>query len=218
MSKLAKFLILALTLIFSTPSVAAFAESEASNSTKLAVGDQWTYQETNDLTGTATSMLTITVTEVASKDFTVRVSAPNTNASYIMVFDDDWNARVQDQAKFNPHDGTGIPHDPKIGTTWRTLFSWQDLAKGMDGKGTATGQCTRNESVTTQIGTFATLKCVVTVRAKSRNGGPVVREDEITTWYAPTTRRWAKREFTTKIRGRVSEKRTQEIVSFDLKH
>ena len=184
---------------------------------KIKVGDEWTYLETNDITGTPNGQLLMTVNEISDKEFTVRVSIPNNNNSYLLIFDNDWNAKQQGQVKFTPNDGRGAPHDAKVGSTWDTKYVWQDLSKGAGGKGESKGKCIANEQIANEAGTFDTLKCEVVITTKPPGGGAATTETTITTWFAPKTLRWAKRQFVTKERGHLSESRTQELVSYDLK-
>jgi hypothetical protein len=105
----------------------------------------------------------MTVTETTDKELTLRVASPNGKSGYLIIFDNDWNAKQQAQTKYTPSDGRGAPQEAKIGTAWNTNFTWQNLDKGGGGKGQANGKCLGNEQVTTQAGTFDTLKCVVTI-------------------------------------------------------
>ncbi len=184
---------------------------------KIQIGDQWTYDETNDITGAPNGRLLMTVTETGDKDFTVHIGSPNNNGGYLIIFDYDWNAKEQAQTKMTPHDGRGAPHDAKVGTSWNTNFTWKDMNKGGGGKGQATGKCVSDEKLEVQAGTFDTLKCVTVIKIKPPGGGPAVTETEITTWFAPQTLRWARRKFVTRERGHVSESRTHELIAYELK-
>jgi len=184
---------------------------------KIQVGDHWTYQDTDDIAGTPRAKLTMTVTESADKNFTVRVSGPNGGSGYLIVFDSDLNALEQGPTKFTPNDGRGAPHDAKAGSTWKTNYTWKDTVKGGGGKGQAEGKCMSNEQMTTPAGTFDTLKCYVAIKVKPPGGGPTVAESDITTWFAPKTLRWAKRSFVMKMNGHVSESYSHELVEYELK-
>lgn len=184
---------------------------------KIRVGDIWTYKETDDIESTARPNLVFAVTEATDKQFTVRVRAVNAAAGNLIVFDYDWNAIQQGSTVYTPNDGRGAPGNADVGSEWKSAFKWKALNAGGGGRGEATGRCSAKEQIETEAGTFDVLKCVNIIKVKPPNGAGVVTETEITTWYAPKTLRWAKRTFVTKVGGHVTESKTQELISFELK-
>jgi len=184
---------------------------------KVHVGDIWTYKETDDIESTAHPNLVMAVTEATDKQFTVRVRAANATGGNLIVFDYDWNAIQQGSIVYAPNDGRGAPSNADVGSEWKSTFKWKALNAGGGGRGEATGKCLAKEQIETGAGTFDALKCVNVIKVKPPSGAGVATETEITTWYAPKTLRWAKRTFVTKIGGHVTESKTQELLSFELK-
>jgi len=201
-------------LLFMTHAVAAETQPPV---VKIRVGDIWTYKETDDIESAAHPNLVFAVTEATDKQFTVRVRAVNAAAGYLIVFDYDWNAIQQGATVYTPNDGRGAPGNADVGSEWRSAFKWKTLNAGGGGRGEATGKCLAREQIETGAGTFDALKCVNVVKVKPPNGAGVATETEITTWYVPKTLRWARRTFVTKFGGHVTESRTQELLSFELK-
>lgn len=189
--------------------------AEDSDAPKIKVGDKWVYQETDVITNTPTHRLTWVVTEALDKTYTVNVTSSNGN-SIVDVYDFNQNAMQFGQYTYTPNDGTGVLDKTKPGASWRHSFTWRDTDKGVGGKSETDGKCTANESVTVPAGTFDALKCITIIKMHAPNGGPLIWETTITSWYSPKTIHWIKRLTEFRNHGHLATNKMQELTDYHL--
>jgi hypothetical protein len=73
-----------------SPSVLT-AQSPAPADSPVQVGDRWTYDQRDEITGLPTVTFTHTVTEVSPAEFVMRVTTQGKTGSSIRIYDHDWN-------------------------------------------------------------------------------------------------------------------------------
>jgi hypothetical protein len=70
------------------------------------VGDHWTYEIRDDITGDLKSTFTTTITDVSTADISIRdTTVGNSNFGYAS-YDRSWNRISNDTWRFTPSDGT----------------------------------------------------------------------------------------------------------------
>jgi hypothetical protein len=178
------------------------------------LGDHWTYEFRDDISGDVKSVLTHTVTDVTDSQIGVRiVRIGNANSGY-QTFDRSWNLINSGGWHYRPNDGTGIRMPLVAGKTWS--FKTADLAStaGFSGKRSGTSKVVAQESVTTPAGTFDTFKIETSFQIQNANDPTKKVQAVAQTWYAPAINHWVKRSFVSRSDGRVREKSTVELVEY----
>jgi hypothetical protein len=100
----------------SSPAVETPASPEPMEDARL--GDHWTYELRDDITGEIKSTITNTVTDVSDSEISTRSALlGNPNSGY-QTYDRSWNLISNGIWRYTPNDGTGIRTPLAVGKTW----------------------------------------------------------------------------------------------------
>ena len=178
------------------------------------VGDHWTYEIRDDITGDLKSTFT-TTTDVSTADISIRdTTVGNSNFGYAS-YDRSWNRISNDTWRFTPSDGMGIRSPLAVGKTWSVKASDLLSTKGLTWKRSVTSKAVAKESVTTRAGTFDTYKIEASVELQNTNDPTKKFLDVRQTWYAPAIDHWVKQTFVMRSDGRVRSKTSMELIEYD---
>ncbi len=181
------------------------------------VGDHWTYDVRDEITGTITATRTNVVTEVTAKDISTRVDIVGKPEPGQIVYDRSWNVTLSGQWKYSPNDGAGIQMPLTVGKIWNFQANETNVSNGYiwnrSGKSKVVGQ----ETVTTRAGTFDTFK-IETLLSRKNVKDPT-RKGEVTTvtWYAPAIDHWVKRTFVSRVDSHLLVNNTIELTEYGRK-
>src|SRR5579872_6444134 len=100
--------------------VVAQSPDDAGNS--VHVGDQWTYERKDEITGNVIRRFTATVTEISPKEIVTHLSSGETGAGGLVVFDFGWNRTKNGGLEYQPHDANGVELPLAVGKGWRLQF------------------------------------------------------------------------------------------------
>jgi len=196
----------------SSPAVEPGNSPEAMEDTQL--GDHWTYELRDDISGDVKSVLSHTVTDVTDSQIGVRIArVGNANSGY-QTFDRSWNLVNSGDWRYMPNDGTGIRAPLVAGKTWSFKATDLNSTAGLSGKRSGTSKVVAQESVTTPAGTFDTFKIETSFQIQNANDPTKKVQAVAQTWYAPAINHWVKRSFVSRSDGRVREKSTVELVEY----
>lgn len=196
----------------SPPPTEASAGPEAME--EAQVGDHWTYELIDDISGEMKATLTNIVTEVSGSEISLRVGKLGDAGAGFVTFDRSWNATNNGIWKWSPNDGTGIRMPLVVGKTWSFKSNDINSSVGFSGKRSGTSKVVAQESVTTSAGTFDTFK-IETIYTLQNPRDPA-RKAQITiqTWYAPLINHWVKRTQVSRRDGRVGERSSLLLVEY----
>jgi len=206
----------ALTAQTPTNSAPAPAASESTVETMEdpQVGDHWTYEVRDDISGDVKATTTNTITDVSATDVSVRTSAlGNSNFGYIN-YDRSWNRTSNDTWRFTPSDGNGIRLPLAVGTTWSAKANDVNRTSGFSWKRSVKSKVVAQESFTTRAGTFDTFKIEITSEFQSSKDPSKRFQETAQGWYAPAIDHWVKQSFVTRSDGRVRNKTTTELIEY----
>jgi len=178
-------------------------------------GDQWTYDQTDEITGNLKFTYTNTVASITDKEITLRVTRRGDERVGLMVFDPNWNL-IDDGVwkKRRRTGGEGIEQPLKAGKEWLISESLQNLKTGEFYAESGKAKVVGPESFTTQAGTFDTFKIVAELRETSTADPAKSFQSTITTWYAPSINRWVKRITAVRGLGRLRASLSEELVDY----
>jgi len=179
---------------------------------KVARGDQWSYDYTDESTGDPSATMTYTVTELTDKDTTVKVSklgGPMIGA--IFVFDANWNLKQDNVWKNFPDDGLGFSLPLSVGKEWSSSGSNKNTLNGGVFKHQGKSKVVEQAKVTTPAGSFETFKIVSDMKWVPANGAGSKSEIHAETWFAPDINRIVKRTYVAKYSGHVFSQYTMEL-------
>jgi hypothetical protein len=196
---------------------ALWGQSPGEGSGSPRVGDRFTYNTRDEITGEPKEAYVAVVTEVSDKEIVTSVSAPGRNASQVVVLDRDLN-RIDDAAwKFKPNNAQGIRPPLAVGKTWRFEFDSRNTQNGAVFRTTGVSKVVAQETVTTPAGTFETFKIE---RHQSEYNTIVqsrITEVDSVIWYAPKINRWVRRTFVTRFDKRLRSSTSEELAEFHRK-
>jgi hypothetical protein len=163
----------------------------------IRVGDRWSYEIKDSLTGDLRPATTVVVGEVTDKEITTRVTARGRDRPpQAMVYDLDWG-RIDDGAwKLRPP-GIGIKKPLQIGKEWRS-----------------DANVVGREQVTTSAGTFDTFRVDMTVRMINTKDQSRSQTWTFVVWYAPAVNRWVKKTSEWRSEGRVRDSFSEELTDY----
>jgi hypothetical protein len=196
------------------PAPAATEPSEQETMEDPQVGDRWTYEFRDDISGDVKSTLTQTVTDVSGSEIGVKIATLGTSNSGYQTFDRSWNLINGGNWRYTPNDGTGIRAPLAVGKTWSLKSNDLNNTAGVSWKRSGTSKVVAQESVTTRAGTFDTFRIETSFQVQNANDPTKKVQAVQQTWYAPAIDHWVKRSFVSRLDSRVREKTTLELVEY----
>ena len=199
--------------LFSHPLLAQDAQKDpAANG--IHKGDQWTYNDIDDITGKKRTTVTFTVTEVNGKQIAVRSVREGQSGAGFNLYDLNWNATTEGNWKKLPRDSTGIEPPLVVGKEWRFKHRNQNTATGAVINVTTKAKVVGQETTIVASQQYDTFKIETEIHqalpARPGNSQDIL----ISTWYAPAVNRWVKRSWTIRSDGHVKDQHTHELVEF----
>ena len=198
----------------SAPAPAATDSTAQESMEDTQLGDHWTYEFRDDISGDVKSVLTHTVTDLTDSQIGVRITrAGNANSGY-QTFDRSWNVINSGVSRYAPNDGTGIRAPLAVGKTWSFKSNDINGTSGFSGRRSGTSKVTTQENITTPAGTFDTFRIETSIQIQNANNATDKAQVVMQTWYAPAIDHWVKRSFLLRSDSRVREKNTVELVEY----
>ena len=198
----------------STPAAAPTETTAQEKMEDPQVGDHWTYEFRDDISGDVKSIITNTVTDLTDSQIGIRLTWAGNSNSNSQTFDRSWNLINYGVHRYSPNDGTGIQAPLAVGKTWSVKSTDINSTSGFIAKHSGTSKVTAQESVTTPAGTFDTLKIETSYQIQNTNNVTDKAQVVMQTWYAPAINHWVKRSFTMRYHGRVTANNTVELVDY----
>ncbi len=198
----------------STPAPAATESPAQETMEDPQVGDHWTYEFRDDISGDVKSILTHTVTDLTDSQIGIRITWVGKGSSGHQTYDRSWNLINSGVSRYAPDDGTGIRAPLAVGKTWSFKSNVTNGTSGFTGRHSGTSKVTAQESVTTPAGTFDTFRIETSFQLQNTNNATDKTQVVMQTWYAPAIDHWVKRSLVSRTVGRVREKSTVELVEY----
>jgi hypothetical protein len=180
----------------------------------LQVGDHWTYQFRDEISGDVKYIITNTVTDLTDSQIGIRNSWAGNSNSGNQTFDRSWNLISNGVHRYSPNDSTGIQAPLTVGKTWAIKSTEINSTSGFSAKRSGTSKVTTQERITTQAGTFDTFRIETSMQIQNSNNVTDKAQYIVQTWYAPTIDHWVKRSFVTRSDGRVRSNNTIELIDY----
>jgi hypothetical protein len=178
------------------------------------VGDHWTYEIRDEITGDIKSTITNTVTDVSGSEISTRLAQLGNSNSGYQTFDRSWNLKDNGAWRYTANDGTGIRVPLAVGKTWSFKSTDLNSTAGISWKRSGTAKVLAQESVTTRAGTFDTFKIETSIQVQNANDPTKKVQLVQQSWYAPAIDHWVRRSFLSRADGRTREKSTIELVEY----
>ena len=181
----------------------------------VRIGDQWTYDTKDEITGATTRTFTGTITEITPKEIVTRLTFRGSTGTALVAFDHEWNRTVNGDFKFKPNDAQGVRFPLAVGKEWRSEYVNSNVKTGVNMKGSSSSKIVAQETVTTPAGSFETFK--VERQLKEFNAADPSRsaEAQVVMWYAPQINHWVRRTIVTKVEKRMRSNETDELVAYN---
>ncbi|MBV9461270.1 MAG: hypothetical protein JO141_27675 [Bradyrhizobium sp.] len=178
------------------------------------MGDHWTYEVRDQITGELRTTITTTVTDVSAKEVGMRLTFLGKPNFGYQTFDLSWNYIENGDWRFSPNDGTGIQAPLAVGKTWSIRGTDVNRVGGFSWKRSGTSKVTAKESITTQAGTFEAFKIETSVQLQNTNDPTKKVQFEQQTWYVPAINHWVKRISINRSDGKVRDSTSTELIEF----
>jgi hypothetical protein len=188
-------------------------DQDVTNMLPPAVGDHWTYEIRDNISGDLKGDSTQTITDLKGDEISIQSHVLGAPASVYLIYDRSWDVKSNALWKYSPHDGGGIKDPMKEGQTWDIRTTDVKDARAM-WKRTGASKVTGEESVTTQAGTFKAIKYETTVQIRGVIDPTKKAKLVVMTWYVPSVDHWVKRTEKAESEGHVRSNTTVELVDF----
>jgi hypothetical protein len=195
---------------------AAGCAAQAAEPDPVRVGDRWSYDLKDDLTGDLRHSITVVVVEVTDKEITTRTTVRGKDRPLTMIFGLDWG-RIDDGAwKVNPS-GLGIKMPLEVGKEWRSDANALHRQSGVAFRASGFAKVVKQEQVTTPAGTFDTYQVDTTTRLVNTQDQTKSSTWRFVYWYAPSVNRWVKRKTEQRFDGRLRDSHIEELTEYSRK-
>jgi len=190
--------------------------AQAVDAGAIRVGDRWSYEIKDDLTGDLRQAVTTVVVDINDKEITTRTTYRGKDRSQTIVFDLDWG-RIDDGVwKLQPS-GIGIRKPLQVGKEWRSDSNAMNLQSGVPFRASGIAKVVSQEQVTTAAGTFDTFRVEMTVRLINTRDQTKSSTWNFVVWYAPAVNRWVKRKTEGRFEGRLRDSSLEELTEYSRK-
>ena len=191
-----------------------YSEAQTTDPGPIRVGDRWSYNIKDALTGDLRQVVTIVVGEINEKEITTRNFIQGRDRPRTFVFDHDWN-RIDDSVwKHRPNDLLGIKKPLQVDKQWRAEGNSTNMQTGVAMQTSGLAKVARQEQITTPAGTFDTFRVELTVRQINTMDQTKSITVNTVMWYAPAINRWPKRQTEIRAEGRVRESFIDELTEY----
>jgi hypothetical protein len=198
-----------------SPQPAAAVPNSVESMDSPMVGDHWTYEVHDEITGEVKNTLTSTITDLTPTDIAVRMENQAYSAGpTVFIYDRSWNLKSNPTWRFSPNDGTGIKMPLAVGQMWQFRSAQIRTGYGTAFRSVGSSKVVGTESITTDAGTFEALKIETSINARNANDATKHFESTVTTWYVPSINHWVKRTLKSAFNGRVQENDSMELVDY----
>jgi hypothetical protein len=191
----------------------------AANATALqaAPGDHWTYDVTDEISGTIKETRKAMVTDVSKNEVAVRVDYVKSGRSSNLVYDQSWNVVRGPVFKFSPNDGSGVKFPLAPNAQWKFAIDEVNVNTGTTWKRVGSSRVTGRETITTKAGTFDTFVIETNVTIRATRDPTKTEEVSERIWFSPDVNHWVKRSYVTRQSGHVFQNETIELTEFGRK-
>jgi len=179
----------------------------------VRVGDRWSYDIKDGLTGNLRNAITVVVAETNDKEITTRVSYQGKDHPQTAIYDSDWG-RIDDGLWRLRPSGIGIKKPLQIGKEWKSDSNGMNLQSGVAFRASGAAKVVAQEQVKTLAGTFDTFRIDMTVRLINTRDQSRSQNWTFLVWYAPAINRWVKRTSEWRQEGRVRDSYTEELTGY----
>jgi len=193
--------------------VSGYCLAQTVDSGAIRVGDRWSYDIKDDLTGDLRQAITVIVVEINDKEITTRVTSRGTNRPQTTVHDVDWG-RIDDGAWKDRPSGIGIRKPLQIGNEWRSDANAINLQSGVAFRASGVAKVVGQQQVTTPAGTFDTFRVDMTVRMINTRDQTRSQIWTFVVWYAPAVNRWVRRKAEWRSEGRLRDSFSEELTEY----
>lgn len=178
------------------------------------VGDYWTYDVRDELTGELKFSTTTLITDVTPTELALRAQSPTFPGPGVFIYDRFWDQKTNPAWRYSPNDGTGVKLPLNVGSAWKFEDDALYAARGLSFKNVGSSKVVGQESLTTSAGSFDTFKIETSINGRNANDPTKKFESKITTWYAPSIDHWVKRISKSSFNGRVDDNSSMELVDY----
>jgi hypothetical protein len=183
----------------------------------IRVGDRWSYDIKDALTGDLRLAVTIVAAEINEKEIITRTSVRGKDRPNTIVFNPDWG-RIDDGLwKHRPSDLLGIKTPLQIGKQWRAEGNSTNVQTGVAMQTSGLAKVVGQEQITTPAGTFDTFRVELTVRQINTKDQTKSTTLTVVVWYAPAINRWVRKNTEVRFEGRLRDSFSDELTEYSRK-
>jgi hypothetical protein len=123
------------------------AQSPGKANATVQVGDWWTYDRKDEITGLPVSSYTSTILEISPTEIVTRFALRGRTTFSSVIFDHDWNRTANGNSKYKPNDGHGVRPPLELGKEWQIEYEVRNVQNGAGAKGTSRSKVLAQETL-----------------------------------------------------------------------
>jgi hypothetical protein len=181
---------------------------------EVHVGDTWKYRNVDGFTEEVGAQFTHRVVEVNDREIVIQLRNSNGVKSALRYFNHEWNPIDVGETKYDPY-YPEFKFPISAGMAWNQKFT-SSTSDGNGNSGYVTAKVSSLEKVTVPAGTFDAYRIERNVETRAANASATVTKWQITTWYAPTAKKFVRRESVASRDGRVRSHTIDELTEYTL--
>jgi len=183
---------------------------------QAAVGDHWSYDLTDEISGEIKRRTTVTITEISPNDVTTRTERVGMDTVGIIIYDNSWNVIRNGSRRFSPNDGSGIELPLEIDKAWNIRSDRIDPT-GVIWKKVGQSRVTGKEKIATKAGEFDAFVIETKFSVQNLNDRSRKSEATVQTWFSPNVNHWIKRSTVFRVNGHVLQDYVIELTGYGRK-
>jgi hypothetical protein len=126
----------------------ALPQSPDDATNPVRIGDYWTYETRDEITGRATRAYTGTVSEITPTEIVTHLTFRGNDGTGLVAFDHQWNRTANGELRYKPNDAHGVQFPLSVGKEWLSEYVSSNVRTGVNFKGSSLSKVTAQEMVT----------------------------------------------------------------------
>lgn len=177
------------------------------------VGDIWKYRSLDGYTNETKVEFSHRIVKLTDQEITIQIKNKNVQGEKLQFLTREWNPIDIDGTKFEPF-YPEYKFPMSVGASWTQEYKTFNISGSA---GFVKAKVTAQEKVTVPAGTFDAYRIERNIEVQSTTADANTTKGLIITWYAPSVKKYVRREVMTFSNGRERSKGIDELLEYSLK-
>jgi hypothetical protein len=176
------------------------------------VGDIWKYRSLDGYTNETKVEYSHRIVKLTDQEITIQIKNKNVKGEKLQFLTREWNPLDTDGTKFEPF-YPEYKFPMSVGASWTQEYKTFNISGST---GFVRAKIVALEKVTVPAGTFDAYRIERDIEVQSTTADANTTKGRIITWYAPSVKKYVRREAMTFSNGRERSKEVNELLEYSL--